>query len=393
MKKSFLATCEKIISTKTKTYLELKTYDKKGLFKKIKCVLENPLIRQTKQKFYKGAWVSVEKSRVVKDKEDKDLCSILEYKIVSESVYFPSEHKKNELKDVELRYKNKLKDLLLNDQSLQVLNSRYLIIEKIKQFFKKKNYLLVDLPILEMNYGGAVAKPFETYMKDAKKKFYLRISFEFQLLKHITVGFPSVFSLGSVFRNQCITRKHLPEFTLLQSMTTDRKKDLCYHTKLVEQLYHKLFFEANGSHYKHNKDLRKPWRIYHKQEIDFLCNKHGLPTLQDLQKNKILEPFHHITGYDFPLAKNENQRIESFVDYEIELAHFYDQVVSLSEFKEKKVLESEDQKDLISEDFKECVNYGLPPTFGFGLGIERLILSVLNEKINSVRQLSFAPVY
>ena len=164
--------------------------------------------------------------------------------------------------DIEKKYRNRSLDLITNQKSKEILKKRFLITQKIREFFVKKNFLEVETPITQVFYGGACAKPFETYNNFLSLPLYLRVAPELNLKKILVGGMDAIFEINKNFRNEDVDTTHNPEFTMLEAYKS--YVDYNYMMKLLEDLVCELSLEINGTtkinFLGSEIDVKTPWK-------------------------------------------------------------------------------------------------------------------------------------
>lgn len=296
---------------------------------------------------------------------------ILSLSLQSKKDLFPDRYPKTNIKDLEIRYKDRPLDLISNLQSYQVLSKRFKIIKILKRFLEDKGFIQVDVPVLDESFGGALAHPFTTKSNYNQKEYFLRISLEFLLKKLVIGGFQNIYAIGPVFRNEDLDSTHSFEFTMLEFYT--QRYSYQEVLKLQEELYMTIYQEINRTYVKDGFDLRNPWPRYNSKDIAQLSGMHNLD-LAMLAKNKILGPVYHLENLESsPLAKDKF--FESYVDYKVELVTAYQEqndyhdMIDISKSTEYQIKDSS---------FLNSLRYGMFETVGYGIGIDRLVKSILN---------------
>lgn len=356
----------------------------------------------------------------------------------------PSEH--YGYKDPEQRYRNRFLDWSMNESSREVAWKRDLLIRYIRQYFWKLDFHEVETPILSALAGGATAKPFTTYHNELKRDLFMRVAPELYLKKMIGGGFNRVFEIGKQFRNEGIDPTHNPEFTTcefywaykdyedIMAVTEDLVSGIAKH---ITGGYVTKFSTLDGEEYEVNWE--KPWR-----RIDII------PTLEEkcgekfppgdefhteetskflqrmLQKMKVecTPPLTNPRMFDAligeflesdcvqptflinhpqvmsPLAKAHRsrpglcERFEAFVckkeiaNAYTELNDPFDQRLRFEEQAAQKA-QGDDEAQLIDENFCTMLEYGMPPTGGWGMGIDRLVMFLTNE--NTIKEVILFP--
>jgi lysyl-tRNA synthetase class 2 len=326
----------------------------------------------------------------------------------------------DEFKDVETRYRQRYVDLALNDNVRATFLKRSRVLQAIREYLITKGFLEVETPVLQSIYGGANARPFLTHHNALDIPLYLRVSNELYLKRCIVGGFPKVFEFAKDFRNEGIDRTHNPEFTLLEFYEAwSDYNDMMVH---FENLYAAACVAANGStkctFQGKEFDLAPPWprmtvkqaiKKYADLEVDALsddqikaeCAKHHV----ELKGNRwmrglaikglfetLCEP--HLDGPVFitdhprestPLCKvhrDDPTLVEQFEPYinGWEVGNAYSELNDPIEQRALLVEQvergrgGEDETHPLDEDFLRALEYGMPPTGGVGIGIDRMIM-------------------
>ncbi|OGB86080.1 lysine--tRNA ligase [candidate division TM6 bacterium RIFCSPHIGHO2_12_FULL_38_8] len=331
----------------------------------------------------------------------------------------PLPEKFHGLHDVEVRYRQRYLDLICNEQSRQLLIKRSLIVQTIREFLTEKNYLEVETPMLHPIPGGAAAKPFKTHHNALGQDFYLRIAPELYLKRLVVGGLDRVFEINRNFRNEGISTKHNPEFSMLECYTAHH--DLAYAMDLIEAIFQTVAKKIGVSTVQFGDYtidfLKKFERIslydavkkYHKlsnadftdAKIDALLNIHkvSLPKLnmnlaekiyllfaETVEKELIAPTF--VTGFPVevsPLAKRDAKnpdlasRAELFVAG-LELANLFDELNDpfdqAARFTQQ--VQAKNSGDVEAHEYDAdyilALEYGLPPTVGLGVGIDRMVM-------------------
>ncbi|NIM47072.1 MAG: lysine--tRNA ligase [Candidatus Aenigmarchaeota archaeon] len=339
------------------------------------------------------------------------------------------------LKDVEIRYRQRYLDLLMNPEVKKAFIIRSKIIESIRNYFKERGYLEVETPILQPIYGGALARPFVTHHHTLNRKMYLRISNEMYLKRLIVGGFEKVFEFSPDFRNEGVDTLHNPECLLVEAMTAyeDYKDGMKRIEEMVEKAAKDVLGTTKIEYQGHKIDLSVPWKrmkmvesIKEYLKIDVL--KMTVEELKEFVKGKkieiregsrkgeiiaaIFEEFveskliQPTIIYDFPrevspLAKvckdnaNFTERFEMFVACGLEFGNNYteinDPIYLRKSFKEelKRSEEGNEEAHPMDEDFLRAMEHGMPPTCGIAIGMDRLIMLFTNSP--SIRDVILFP--
>ncbi|MDO8054038.1 lysine--tRNA ligase ['Opuntia sp.' phytoplasma] len=334
------------------------------------------------------------------------------------------------LQDKEIMRKKRYLDLIVNQRSRKTFVDRSKIIRFIRDFFNNENFLEVETAVLNSCVGGANARPFVTYHNSLSTNFYLRIATEISLKKLIVGGMKAIYEIGKVFRNEGIDASHNPEFTtieaylayadmnIMMSLVEKCLKDICY--KLLGKL--EFNYQGNLIKFDHFYKYDMIDIIKQKTNIDFnenislsscqeLAQKHNISLKDFYKKGHIIVAFFEkfvepdliqptfIFNYPIevsPLAQVNPQnpqlteRFELFVAGK-ELVNAFselnDPIEQRKRFEEQilqKTLGNDEAHEL-DEDFIEALEYGMPPTGGLGIGIDRLIMLLTdNSNIRDV---------
>lgn len=348
----------------------------------------------------------------------------------------PLPEKFHGLRDTETRYRQRYLDLIANPEVMPVFAIRSKIIERIRAFFQSQGFLEVDTPILVPVAGGAHARPFVTHHNTLDQQLYLRIATELYLKRLIIGGFDKVYELGRVFRNEGIDQDHNPEFTLLESYQA--YADYNDIMTMVESLVSTVAMEVLGTtqvqYGDQLIDFAPPWkRVDFRQELKDLSGvdidaytddeslkhratelgldiepKDGRAKVIDKLFSSYVEPRlaqpTFVLDYPVimsPLAKAKPdspgyvERFEAFAAG-MEIANSYtelnDPAVQRERFENQEALRlmlGDDETDRLDEDFLIALEYGMPPTGGLGIGIDRLVMLLAGQ--TSIRDIMLFP--
>ncbi len=331
------------------------------------------------------------------------------------------------LSDIEERYRRRYVDLIMNDESRNVFIKRSAILSSIRAFLNKRNFLEVETPILNAIHGGAAARPFKTHHNTLNQDLFLRIAPELYLKRLIVGGLERVFEIGRLFRNEGISIKHNPEFTTIEIYVA--YKDMNFIMNLCEELISSLVAEIDNTKkitYNNQKlDFNLPWKRlkmvdsikeYAKVDLSLvktfaeakaIALKKGLVVpkhfnnighiinllFEELVESKLVQPtfiYEYPTAIS-PLSKQNinnpdfTDRFELFIcgrEYANAFSELNDPIEQykrfLDQIKEKEKGNSESYE--LDLDFVEALEYGMPPTAGIGIGIDRLVMLLTNRE-------------
>lgn len=328
------------------------------------------------------------------------------------------------LQDKEEARRRRYVDLIVNEDARRVAFMRPKIIRSIQNFFDKKGFVEVETPVLHSILGGAAARPFVTHHNALDMDFYLRIATELPLKRLIVGGMEAVYEIGRLFRNEGMDAKHNPEFTTIEAYLA--YADMGDMMDLVEEALSTVAFDTLGSYQvtfgDHVIDMGRPWKRWHMVDavkemsgVDFwqemtldeakaLAKKHHVEVEKHYQIGHIIEAFFEefceeaiiqptfVYGHPIeisPLAKKNDQdprftdRFELFIlrsEYANAFSELNDPIDQRERF-EAQLKEKELGNDEATEmdiDFVESLEYGMPPTGGLGIGIDRLVMLLTN---------------
>jgi len=340
----------------------------------------------------------------------------------------------DEFNDPELRYRQRYVDLVVNPKVKDTFIKRTKITNSIREFYNERGYLEVETPILQPIPGGAAARPFLTHHNALNIPLYLRIANELYLKRLIVGGFDGVYEFSKDFRNEGMDRTHNPEFTVMELYVA--YKDYHWMMDTTEQLLEKIAMDANKSTKltvgEHEIDFKAPYaRVpileaiqthtgfdvagMGENELREVAKKLGIEVDETMGVGKLIDEIfgekceHHyiqptfITDYPkemSPLTKAHRdnpaltERFELMVNGK-ELANCYselnDPIDQRERFEEQLKLseKGDDEAMFIDQDFLRALEYGMPPTSGIGIGIDRLVMLMTNN--SSIQEVLFFP--
>ncbi|MDN3668283.1 lysine--tRNA ligase [Echinicola jeungdonensis] len=336
--------------------------------------------------------------------------------------------------DPELRYRQRYVDLTVNPEVKDVFFTRSRIITNMRKYFDERGWLEVETPILQAVHGGAAAKPFNTHHNTLDMPLYLRIANELYLKRLIVGGFDGVYEFGKMFRNEGMDRTHNPEFTAMEIYIA--YKDYIWMMKMVEDLLETVTISVHGTAEvtvgDTKIDFSGPYRRLtlfdsikeyagidvskmDEAELREVCHEFGIEVDDTMGRGKLIDEIFgekvedhlvqptFITDYPIemtPLAKKHRsdeglvERFELFVNGK-EIANAYtelnDPIDQRERFEEqlKLAARGDDEAMAMDEDFLRSLEYGMPPTAGLGIGIDRLTMLLTNN--STIQEVLFFP--
>ena len=336
--------------------------------------------------------------------------------------------------DPELRYRQRYVDLIVNDNVKQTFIKRTKITNTMRQFFSDKGYLEVETPILQPIPGGATARPFMTHHNALDMPLYMRIANELYLKRLIVGGFDGVFEFAKDFRNEGMDRTHNPEFTVMELYVA--YKDYNWMMNFTEELLEKVAIETNGTTelnvWGNDVSFKAPFRKLPmleaikeytgidiagmgEDELKKVCDDLNIETDETMGVGKLIDEIFgekceanliqptFITDYPkemSPLTKEHRtnpaltERFELFVNGK-ELANAYSELNDPIDQRERfeaqleLTAKGDDEAMFIDQDFIRALEYGMPPTSGIGIGVDRLVMMMTNNA--SIQEVLFFP--
>ena len=324
------------------------------------------------------------------------------------------------LVDTEQRYRKRYLDLLTNPESLEVFKKRSSILSEIRNIFTEQGYLEVETPMMHPIPGGAAARPFQTYHNALDMDLYLRVAPELYLKRLVVGGIEKVFEINRNFRNEGLSTKHNPEFTMLEFYTAyaDYEDQMNFMESLIrtlaERVLGKTVIEQNKQKYDLSKSFQKLTlvdsivkylgvkkdHLEDRKELEKIAKKLEVENIKDSSDGKLqLEIFEKgveseldkptfIVGYPkdvSPLSRTQDDnpdyvdRFELFIGGK-EIANGFSELNDPDEqaerFKQQVKQQDSGDKEAMGydEDYVEALEYGLPPCAGVGVGIDRLVM-------------------
>jgi lysyl-tRNA synthetase class 2 len=340
----------------------------------------------------------------------------------------------DEVTDPEFRYRQRYVDLIINPQVKETFMKRTKMVNTIRDFYNSKGYLEVDTPVLQAIPGGATARPFVTHHNTLDIPMYLRIANELYLKRLIVGGFDGVYEFSRNFRNEGMDRTHNPEFTVMELYVA--YKDYNWMMDVTEELIEKIAMDLNGTTKvqvgENVIDFKRPFKRVtmfdsikdftgidisemDEDQLREACKKMHIETNNTMGKGKLIDEIFgakcegnyiqptFITDYPIemsPLTKKHREKAGLVERFELmvngkELANAYselnDPIDQRERFEEQiKLMErGDDEAMFIDQDFLRALEYGMPPTSGIGIGIDRLAMIMTNS--HSIQDVLFFP--
>lgn len=346
----------------------------------------------------------------------------------------PLPEKYHGLKDVELRYRQRYVDLIMNPEVKDTFITRSLIIKEIRNYLDGEGFLEVETPVLHPLAGGAAARPFITHHNTLDMTLYMRIALELHLKRLLVGGIERVYEIGRVFRNEGISIRHNPEFTLLELYQAygDLSDMMKLSENMIGQVAKKVLGETKVNYQGEEIDFKPPWnRISMTEGVEKYTNidfkqlktdeeareacKGKIEIEKNIKRGELLNEMfeayveEHLIQptfvYDYPieispLAKKKKEdpkltdRFEAFV-FGRELINAFSELNDPIDQKERfigqveKKESGDDEAHPYDEDFITALEYGMPPAGGLGIGIDRLIMFLTDSP--SIRDVIIYP--
>jgi lysyl-tRNA synthetase class 2 len=336
--------------------------------------------------------------------------------------------------DPELRYRQRYVDLTVNPGFKQIFINRSKVINTMRNYFDEQGWMEVETPILQPIHGGAAARPFATHHNTLDMPLYLRIANELYLKRLIVAGFDGVYEFGKMFRNEGMDRTHNPEFTSMEIYVA--YKDYVWMMAMVEECLEKIAVTIHGTPVvkvaEHNINFEGPYEkltMYEsiqkytgidvssmtENEIKEVCKSLNIEVDASMGRGKLIDELFsekveanliqptYITDYPLemtPLAKKHRskeglvERFELFVNGK-EIANAYSELNDPIDQKERLIEQlklaerGDDEAMAMDEDFIRALEYGMPPTSGLGIGIDRLVMLMTNQ--STIQEVLFFP--
>jgi lysyl-tRNA synthetase class 2 len=385
-----------------------------------------------------GDWVGAH-GTVMTTRKGELSVKVHRFELLSKAVR-PLPDKWHGLTDTDTRFRQRYADLIVNDEARKNFRVRHEVIASFRRTLHGRGFIEVETPVLHMEAGGAHARPFITHHNTLDMQLYLRIALELHLKRLIVGGMERVFEIGRIFRNEGISTRHNPEFTMMELYQAFA--DVNEVLEITETLITQAAIDATGTSVVNvfrpeggtvEIDLAVPWRrarmidlveeatgvaVHPSQPVDdlrALAAKHGVSVHPRWGSGKIIEElFEHtaehtlisptfVTGHPVeisPLARVDRndpfltERFELFVGAR-ELANGYtelnDPVEQRLRFEEEQAAKDagDAERGSVDEDYLRALEYGLPPTGGLGIGMDRVAMLIAG--VNSIKEVILFP--
>jgi len=355
------------------------------------------------------------RGKLFKTKTDELTIEASEVVLITKSIR-PMPDKFKGLADIETRYRQRYLDLMSNDQQKNVFLNRSDIIESLRASLKERNFIEVETPMMHPIPGGAVARPFVTKHNALDRELFLRIAPELYLKRLLVGGFERVFEINRSFRNEGLSTKHNPEFTMLEyyeafgtlnntiEFTENMIKNACEIinktlkiTWGADEIDLSSFRKSNLSDLvlEHNKEISE-------EDINKISGKELLELFESSVEEKLIQPT-FVIGYPVevsPLSRRNNENPEIADRFELfiggkEIANGFcelnDPDDQAERFREQVKAKDTGDKEAMSfdEDYVIALEHGMPPAVGVGIGIDRLVMMITNQ--TSIRDVILFP--
>lgn len=388
----------------------------------------------------RGDYIAAE-GHVFKTQVGETSIHVKSFKLLSKSLKplpFPKTDEEGNVHDAftdpEQRYRQRYVDLTINTNVRDTFVKRTKVINSMRNYFNERGYLEVETPILQPIPGGAAARPFETHHNALNMPLYLRIANELYLKRLIVGGFEGVYEFAKSFRNEGMDRTHNPEFTMMEIYVA--YKDYVWMMAFTESLLEKIATDVNGKPEAviggNSISFKAPFRrltmtdaikeytgidIEGMNEADLrkVCQDLHIPTEESMGKGKLIDEIFgekcephliqptFITDYPIemsPLCKKHRDNPELTERFELiingkEIANAYtelnDPIDQRERFEDQLKLSAkgDDEAMFIDNDFLRALEYGMPPTSGLGIGIDRLVMLMTNN--SSIQEVLLFP--
>ncbi len=340
------------------------------------------------------------------------------------------------LKDVEQRYRQRYLDLIMSEDSKKTFVARSRIIQSMRRYLDSQGYLEVETPMMHSIAGGASARPFITHHNALDMELFMRIAIELHLKRLIVGGLEKVYEIGRVFRNEGVSTRHNPEFTMIElyEAYADYRDIMSLTENLIAHIAQEVLGTTTVQYGEYEVDLKPEWKRLHmvdaikeytgvdfwkemsKEEAHALAKEHGVEVTEHMLYGHIVNEFFEqkveekliqptfIFGHPVeisPLAKKNEEdsrftdRFELFIvarEHANAFTELNDPIDQRERFEAqlKEREQGNDEAHMMDDDFIEALEYGMPPTGGLGIGIDRLVMLLTNSP--SIRDVLLFPL-
>ncbi|MDF2856867.1 MAG: lysS [Neobacillus sp.] len=340
------------------------------------------------------------------------------------------------LKDVEQRYRQRYLDLIVSQESKETFITRSRIIQSMRRYLDDHGYLEVETPMMHAIAGGASARPFITHHNALDMPLFMRIAIELHLKRLIVGGLEKVYEIGRVFRNEGVSTRHNPEFTMIElyEAYADYRDIMSLTENLIAHIAQEVLGTTTIQYGEYEVDLKPEWKRLHMVDaikeytgVDFwkemsveeaqgLAKEHGVEIKESMLYGHIVNEFFEqkiedkliqptfIYGHPVeisPLAKKNDEdprftdRFELFIvarEHANAFTELNDPIDQRERFEEqlKEREQGNDEAHMMDDDFVEALEYGMPPTGGLGIGIDRIVMLLTNAP--SIRDVLLFPL-
>jgi len=340
------------------------------------------------------------------------------------------------LKDIEQRYRQRYLDLIMSPESKHTFITRSLIIQSMRRYLDSHGYLEVETPMMHAIAGGGSARPFITHHNALDMPLYMRIAIELHLKRLIVGGLEKVYEIGRVFRNEGVSTRHNPEFTMIElyEAYADYRDIMALTENVIAHVAQEVLGTTTVQYGEYEVDLKPEWKRVHMvdaikevtgadfwkemntEEARQLAKEHGVEINEHMTYGHIVNEFFEqkveetliqptfIFGHPVeisPLAKKNDEdprftdRFELFIvarEHANAFTELNDPIDQRERFEAqlKEREQGNDEAHLMDDDFVEALEYGMPPTGGLGIGIDRLVMLLTNSP--SIRDVLLFPL-